>query len=243
MINSLYWLFAFCIVGYFLGNINPALIITRIRKVDIKKAGSGNPGAMNVMRQLGFKLGMLTLLIDALKGAIPALIAFVSYGGRFDIGQNLSPENSYIALYATGLAVILGHCFPVFLKFKGGKGFASMIGVFMIAHPWVSLLMFAIMAIYIAIAEYGAMGSFIYITVMVTYAALQEFNLNYGPTVHILLLAFYFLSWYTHRTNIQRLLVGKENTVTFLKAFNLKRLRKKQEKWLNSLRDGENNLS
>ena len=235
---SLYWLFAFCTVGYLLGNINPALIIARFRKLDIKKEGSGNPGAMNVMRQLGFKWGALCLFLDMLKGAIPAAIAFFAFGGAIDIGDNASPHDSYIALYATGLSVIIGHCFPVFLKFKGGKGFASMIGVFMIAHPWVSFLMFATMAIYIAIFEYGAMGSFIYITVMVAYAALQTFN-DYNITVHALLAAFYFLSWYTHRTNIKRLLIGKENSVTFLKSFHRKRLKKKQEKWLLGLREGE----
>ena len=235
---SLYWLFAFCSVAYLIGNINTALIITRLRKIDIKKQGSGNPGAMNVFRQLGFKWGLLCLVLDMLKGAIPAMIAFFAFGGAIDIGHNASPHDSYIALYATGLAVIIGHCFPVFLKFKGGKGFASMIGVFMIAHPWVSFLMFAVMAIYIAIFEYGAMGSFIYITVMVAYAALQTFN-DYNIAVHALLAAFYFLSWYTHRTNIKRLLLGQENSVTFLKGFHSRRLRKKQEKWLESLRENE----
>jgi len=235
---SLYWLFAFCFVAYFVGNVNPALIISRAREFDIKKAGSGNPGSMNVLRQLGFKWGALCLILDMLKGAIPAMIAFFAFGGAIDIGNNASPHDSYIALYATGLAVIIGHCFPVLMKFKGGKGFASMIGVFMIAHPWVSFLMFAVMAIYIAVFEYGAMGSFIYITVMVAYAALQGFN-DYNITVHVLLAVFYFLSWYTHRTNINRLIMGKENSVTFLKGFHKKRLRKKQEKWLQSLREAE----
>jgi hypothetical protein len=73
---------------------------------------------------------------------------------------------------------------------------------------------------------------------MVAYAALQPFN-SYNIAVHMLLLAYYFLSWYTHRTNIQRLLVGKENTVTFLKGFHIKRLKKKHEKWLQSLREAD----
>ena len=115
---SLYWLFAFCTVAYFIGNINPALIITRIRKVDIKKEGSGNPGAMNVMRQLGFKLGALTLFLDALKGAVPAMIAFFAYGGAITIGANSNPTDSYIALYATGFAVVVGHVFPVLRRFR-----------------------------------------------------------------------------------------------------------------------------
>lgn len=241
MIQSMYWLFAFCSVAYFIGNISPAHAIARFLKKDIKKMGSGNPGTMNVLRQFGFKWGMICLLLDVLKGAIPAAVAFFCYGGAFLVSDNLNTTNSYIALYATGLAVIVGHCFPVFRKFRGGKGFASMIGVFMVAHPWVSLAAFLVMALYIFIFEYGAMGSFIYITFMVSYAALQSFN-DYNLAVYFLLFAFYFLMWYTHRTNIARLMVGKENYVTIFKSFHRKRLKKKHEKWLLSINQTDKKL-
>jgi len=173
-----------------------------------------------------------------LKGAVPAMVAFFAYGGAITISANPNIINSYIALYATGLAVIVGHCFPVLLKFRGGKGFASMIGVFMVAHPWVSLGALIVTVCYIAIFEYGAMGSFIYITFMVAYAALQPFN-EYNIAVCVLLFAFYFLMWYTHRKNIARLLIGKENSVAILKSLQRKRLVKRQAKWLHSLRERE----
>lgn len=228
---SLYWLFAFCAAGYLVGNLNPAHAIARFLKKDIKKLGSGNPGTMNVLRQFGVKWGGICLLLDVLKGAIPAMIAFFCFGGAVFITDNLNTLDSYIALYATGLAVIVGHCFPIFRKFKGGKGFASMIGVLTVAHPWVSFIAFWVMMLYIAAFEYGAMGSFLYLTFMVSYAALQPFN-EYNIAVCAMLFAFYFLMFYTHRTNIARLMTGKENSVTYLKSFHRKRLKKKQEKWL-----------
>jgi glycerol-3-phosphate acyltransferase PlsY len=232
---SLFWLFLLCPIGYLIGNINPAKYIARSRNKDITKLGSGNLGTMNVARQLGVKLGILCLALDMLKGAIPALVAYLMYGGDITISlDDPGVVNSYIALYAVGLSVVVGHCFPVFLKFRGGKGFASMIGVFMVAHPWISILAFAIMLAYIMIFEYGAMGSFIYITVMVVYAAMQPFN-EYNMAVCALLCAFYFLTWYTHRKNIVRLLVGKENYVQIFKSLQNKRLKKRQEKWLESL--------
>ena len=235
---SLYWLFLFCTIAYFIGNINFARILARFQKSDITKQGSGNPGTMNVIRQFGFKVGILCLVLDVLKGALPAMIAFFAYGGAITISANTNTVNSYIALYAVGLAVIVGHCFPVLLKFRGGKGVASMLGVFMVAHPWVSLAAFAIMLVYILVFEYGAMGSFIYITFMVSYAALQPFN-TYNIAVHVLLFVLYFLSWYTHRHNIARLLVGKENSVTILKSLQRKLLEKRQQKWLRALRGSD----
>ena len=234
---SLYWLFLFCTVAYLIGNLNPALYISHKRKFDITKQGSGNPGSMNILRQFGVKWGALCLVLDALKSAIPAMIAFFFYGGAIYLSDNTSPTYSYIALYAVGLAVVLGHCFPIARGFRhGGKGFASMIGVFMVAHPFISLGAVVVMVAYIAIFEYGAMGSFIYITFMVAYAALQSFN-EYNIAVHILLLAFYFLMWFTHRTNITRLIIGKENSVMLFKSIHRKRQKKRHERWLQSIKE------
>lgn len=234
---SLYWLFLFCFVSYLIGNINISIIITRARKKNIYAMASGNPGAMNMLRNFGFKVGVLVLLFDVAKGAVPALIGFFAFGGGIEMYTN----TSQIALYACGMAVMLGHCFPVFLGFKGGKGFASMMGVFFVAHPLVSLAAFAGMAIYIAVFEYGAMASFMYVTVMVIYASLQPINSN-NITVCCLLFAFYFLTWYTHRTNIERLLTGRENSVTYLKGIHKKNAMRKQKRWLVSLRLGNNKM-
>ena len=122
--------------GYLLGNFSSAKFLSRLKKDDITKHGSGNPGTMNMARTFGFGWGILTLVMDALKGAIPALVGYFLFGGA-DGGTN-----AYIGLFAGGFSAIVGHIFPIFYKFKGGKGVACIFGVFAIAEPIWTLIMF-----------------------------------------------------------------------------------------------------
>jgi len=234
---SLYWLFAFCFAAYFIGNFSPALMISKILKTDVTKAGSGNLTTTNVLRNFGTKWGAVCFILDALKAAIPSMIAFFVYGGAVTIGDNLNPTSSYIALYATGFAAVVGHSFPILRKFRGGKGVASMIGVFMVAHPWVSLAAFAVLLLCVFLFEYVPVGNFVYLTFMVSYAALQPFN-EYNIAVCALLFSFYFFILFTFRGNINRLLTGNEKTATLLKGLQQRSLQKRQAKWLKSLREG-----
>ena len=110
---------AFIGISYLAGSVNNAIIICRLLGYDIRSLGSGNPGAMNMVRSVGLWWGALTLLMDALKGALPAL------AGWYFLGTPLSFEGSRIGACLCGLAVIIGHIFPVYYKFKGGKGVAS----------------------------------------------------------------------------------------------------------------------
>ena len=229
---SLYWLFAFCVVAYFIGNLSPALMISRFLKKDVTKMGSGNLTTTNILRNFGTKWGAVCFIVDTLKAVIPSTIAFFAYGA------NANPTDSYIALYATGFAVVVGHVFPVLRKFRGGKGFASMIGVFMVAHPWVSMAAFAVLLIFVFIFEYVPVGNFVYLTFMVSYAALQPFN-EYNIAVCALLFSFYFFTLFIFRSNINRLLTGNEKSATLLKGLKQRRLQKRQEKWFESLREGE----
>ena len=107
-----YYYIIVCVFGYFLGNISNAKLISKLKKDDITKHGSGNPGTMNMLRTFGFKIGLLTLALDALKGAIPALLGFYLFGG-LDAG-----EIAYVGLYCGGTSAVLGHCFPVFSKVR-----------------------------------------------------------------------------------------------------------------------------
>ena len=136
--------------GYFLGNISGAKIISKLRKDDITKHGSGNPGSMNMLRTFGFKWGLVTLLFDAIKGAIPSLVGFYVFGG------DINSHQSYIGLYVGGLSAVIGHCFPVLFKFKGGKGVACMLGMFAVAEPYWAIIMFAVCFVYLLIFDYGA---------------------------------------------------------------------------------------
>ena len=118
------------VAGYLCGSIPFGLLAGRRLGVDVRQAGSGNIGATNVARTIGKKLGALVLLLDALKGALP-LAAWI----LFDLGDRieLAPAFDPFLLTAVGLAPILGHCFPIWLRFRGGKGVATALGVFLVA--------------------------------------------------------------------------------------------------------------
>ena len=104
------------VVSYLVGNINFALVLSRIKHGDIRHSGSGNPGTMNVVRTYGKVVGVVCLLLDAFKAAVPAFFFWWLCAGKpYDISDKLG-------LYVSGLSVVVGHIFPVFLKFKGGKG-------------------------------------------------------------------------------------------------------------------------
>ena len=204
--------------GYLLGNVSGAKIISKLRKDDITKHGSGNPGSMNMLRTFGFKWGLLTLVFDAIKGAIPSLVGFYIFGGDFSVV-------SYVGLYVGGLSAVIGHCFPVFYKFKGGKGVATMLGMFAVAEPYWALIMFGVCFIYLLIFDYGALTSFLFITALTMVEAIK---FRGQLVISILLFISYFLVWFMHRQNIVRLLLGKENKVNFLDK--LKKIGKGKEK-------------
>ena len=193
--------------GYFLGNISGAKIISKLRKDDITKHGSGNPGSMNMLRTFGFKWGLVTLLFDAIKGAIPSLVGFYIFGG------DINSHQSYIGLYVGGLSAVIGHCFPVLFKFKGGKGVACMLGMFAVAEPYWAIIMFAVCFVYLLIFDYGAIASFLFITAL---TIVEGFKFKGNLVIAILLFISYFLVWFMHRQNIVRLLLGKENKVNFI---------------------------
>ena len=131
MIYSL-WLSVLGLISYLIGSVNWALIISKFKRSDIRKIGSGNPGTLNMSRNFGLKFGLLTFFLDVFKGAIPTLIAFFVFGD-----EQFADSEFYIrdfAIYLCGLCVVLGHIYPIYFKFKGGKGIASTIGVFLIAE-------------------------------------------------------------------------------------------------------------
>jgi acyl phosphate:glycerol-3-phosphate acyltransferase len=203
------------IVSYFIGNISFAIIFSRSQKKDITKIGSGNPGTMNMLRTFGVKFGVLTLVCDALKASIPSLIGFLVFGQFGDVF-------GVIALYSAGLAVVLGHMFPIVRKFKGGKGMASALGVFIVADPLWTLIVFVIAFLYLYFFDYGAVASFIVLAVMATMQAIFANSLGeLAFVVQILIFCLFALVFFAHRTNIKRMLIGKESKV------NLKRSLKK----------------
>lgn len=195
------------ICSYFVGNISFARILSKAKKGDITKSGSGNPGSMNMLRTYGAKMGFLTLFFDALKAAIPALVGQLLFGFYSYYGN--------IAMYSAGLAVILGHNFPVIYKFKGGKGIACTIGIFAVADPIWTLILFVLAFVALWFIDYGSLISLSIISALVIVEGLK----NQGNLVVCLLLfAIFALAWILHRSNIRRLLVGKENKANLQKS-------------------------
>ena len=218
-IHSIWWQIAILVIlSYFFGNINFAVIISKLKNKDIREEGSGNPGTLNMSRTFGLEIGLLTLLLDMLKGAIPAWLgwfffrnAVFSTGTDFIIGDMVKP--------LCGLAVVLGHIYPVFYKFKGGKGVASTIGVYFASHPLFGILMVALAITFVYFTELGSVGSFIAITPPALWYAVEMIVKYHGaaaPTYALVVtygcvfLSMFFV-YFAHRKNIWRLIKGEEH--------------------------------
>lgn len=212
------------VLSYLFGSVSFARILSKKQNSDITKLGSGNPGTMNMLRNFGFKSGALTLFLDAVKGALPSLAGFLIFGGTAGGGL------AYVGLYAGGLAAILGHNLPIFYGFKGGKGVACMLGMFLVAQPLITLIMMVVVFVYLCVFDYAAAGSFILITAITIVEAHRINMADYSSEISIILRALlclmFFMCFFMHRKNILRMLVGKENKVNLKKA--LKKLGKKK---------------
>ncbi|MEA2552485.1 MAG: acyl phosphate:glycerol-3-phosphate acyltransferase [Fimbriimonadaceae bacterium] len=179
--------------SYILGAIPFGFLIARARGIDITKIGSGNIGATNVHRALGWKAGIPVLLLDVLKGLAPPLVA-KALGFSVDIA------------FLAGIAAVLGHCFSPFLKFKGGKGIATMLGAAWGATPLVAAGAMVAFAIVFAITRYVSLASIL--------AAVAAIVLAFFFHDEILIPLGYGLVWLfimvKHKSNIRRLLNGEE---------------------------------
>ena len=207
------------VISYFIGNINFARIISKILKGDVTKSGSGNPGKLNTWRTFGFWPGIFTFVFDMIKGLAPCLVAYFCFG-------YISGCNAEIALYVAGFSVVLGHIFPVIFKFKGGKGIATAIGVFLVANWRVALIAFVVMIIGMLFIKYASIFTLGFVLAMsiVEICLCNPANwVNYILISGILILVFW-----AHRSNIKKLFTGKENK-TELWAM-VKGLFKKKEK-------------
>ena len=185
------------VVGYLLGSIPFGLLITQAAGLgDVRKIGSGNIGATNVLRTGNKKLAALTLLLDALKGTAAVLFAAWIYAW--------SPW----AVIPAGLGAFLGHLFPVWLGFKGGKGVATYLGV-LIAFSWQSALVFAAVWLGIAlVTRYSSLAALV-ATIAVP-VALYLFGL---PEVAALFAVLSVIVFIKHRANISRLKAGTESRI------------------------------
>ena len=195
------------IAGYLLGSIPFGLLLTKaFGRGDVRKVGSGNIGATNVARAAGVAAGVLTLVLDVAKGAVAVLLA-----------ESLS-KGSATWMMIAALAALVGHCFPVWLKFKGGKGVATAAGVFLVLSPLACLAGLILFVLVVVFWRYVSLGS-------VSAAAAMPLLIyllwvpHRAPPLAITFgtMATSLLIIYKHRGNLQRLIEGGEPKFSFSK--------------------------
>jgi glycerol-3-phosphate acyltransferase PlsY len=196
------------IAAYLLGSIPTGYLLVRIfRKQDVRTIGSGNIGATNVLRSSGKALGALTFLLDCLKGCTAVGLG---WGVWRLLAVDTVPLRDFEALAA--LCCVLGHIFPVWLRFKGGKGVATGFGVFLVAAPWAALAAISIFIVVLALTRYVSLASIIGAAAFPIFA----WYLTHGekPTFFIAVQATVALIIIVkHHQNIGRLLSGTENRI------------------------------
>ncbi len=183
------------IVAYILGSIPNALWIGKVFKgIDVREHGSKNTGSTNAARVLGAKLGILTLILDISKGAIPTLIASMLL-------------DSSISVILVGICAILGHSFSIFMKFKGGKAVATTVGVFIVLVPGAILLAAIVFFLVFGITRYVSLSSMIGAISLPIWIII--FYKNIPLTIFGIIIAILIIV--RHKSNIQRLLDGTES--------------------------------
>lgn len=198
MRDSIWLLLALAIGGYLIGSLSPAVFISRnMGGFDIRKRGSGNAGTTNMLREMGWLPGVLTFVCDLAKGYVPTLIALKLSG--------------YTAAYVTGGFVLLGHAFPIFLHFKGGKCVATSAAVLMAIFPLPTLIATLLVIALMFLTRLVSLGTILGFTAFTVSTYFLPVPHPFVPYFATLVTAFVILR---HWQNIIRLLHGEEKRLT-----------------------------
>lgn len=193
------------LVGYLLGSINFAIIICkRMAGFDIRERGSKNAGTTNVLRTVGKSAAAMTLICDILKGVVAVLLAMLAA----HIWDDADPES---LKYLAGLMAIIGHTFPIYYGFRGGKGVATSLGVLLIVNPEIGLICLVFALVIIIATRWVSLGSIMAATLfpILTIFMADSFCAKVISIIMALLVIF------NHRTNLKRLKDGTESKISF----------------------------
>ena len=200
------------ILAYAIGSIMFSVIVSRkLAGFDVREKGSKNAGSTNMLRTVGKKGAIITLICDILKGVIAILIAMLIA----KIANITEPSKILLMKYIAGFAVILGHTYPIFFEFRGGKGVATSLGVLLMLNWKIGLIALIFALLLMAFTKLVSVGS---ISAAILYPILVLFiedRKNFGVILISWLIAILVI--FNHRTNIKRLKEGKENKISFSK--------------------------
>ena len=201
------------IISYLIGSINFSVILSKkIAGFDVREKGSGNAGSTNMLRSVGKKAAALTLICDILKGIIAILIAMF-------IGWIFNVENKSLLVQISGIAVVIGHTFPIFFGFKGGKGVATSLGILIMTNWQIGLICLVFGIVLIILTRMVSLGSctaavlFPVLTLFIT----ENYIVSQGSGYFIYSIILAVIVLFNHRSNIKRILEGKENKISFKK--------------------------
>lgn len=204
------------LIGYVLGLFQTGYLYGKAHHIDIRQYGSGNAGTTNTLRTLGIKAGLITFAGDLGKALLSILIAWLLFRDRYPEGVKL------LGMYA-GLGAVLGHNFPFYLKFKGGKGIACTSGFILAFFPPIAMACLVLFIGSVAWTRYVSLGSILvvigFFIQMVIYGQLGFYRVDTAllPEMYIVGGVFTLLALWRHRENIKRLLQGTENKFTMSK--------------------------
>lgn len=200
------------IIAYAIGSINFSVIFSRkFAGFDVREKGSGNAGSTNVLRTVGKKAAILTLICDALKGIVAILVAIIT--------SNIVKEvDGALLVQIASIAVIIGHTFPIFFEFRGGKGVATSLGVLLIVNWQIGLICLVFALVIMALTQMVSAGSVlaaILFPILTLFLGKENFILSGNYFVFSIIMALIVM--FNHRNNIGRILNGTENKLSFKK--------------------------
>ncbi|MFZ1291939.1 MAG: glycerol-3-phosphate 1-O-acyltransferase PlsY [Melioribacteraceae bacterium] len=213
------------VFSYLVGSIPISIILTKLVKgVDVRNFGSGNAGGTNVSRVLGKKYGILTIILDAMKGVIAVVFISRLYFGNFPFPNNTPFDDFTLIQIIAGISAVIGHIWTIFAGFKGGKGIATGLGVLVSVVTLDMIMALGVFVIVVYFSKYISLAS-ISAAVSVPLIMIVRENI-FGvdiPSYHNILpfvIALALLVIYTHRANVDRLLKGSENKISLFKKKN-----------------------
>ena len=201
------------VAAYFLGSIPTAVWYGQgFFGIDIRKYGSGNAGATNTFRVLGKRAGTIVMLVDVLKGYTAAIMAnLLWYADIITINEILTFKIVF------GLIAVIGHLYPVFANFKGGKGVATLLGMVLATHPEMALVCIGVFLLVVIASQYVSLGSIIAALAFPVLLLLQIFGQKENPLLIAFGFVIFLLVVLTHQKNIGRLLRGEENRTILIR--------------------------